>query len=278
MNRKTAYPTTNLVLAPTLFDFKAFLASLGDRFLAMLTLVGGISFLIAKTFRALFRYRLAFRETVQQMAVIGNRSFSIVGLIALFTGMVIALQLATGLGRFGLKLYIGQIVGLAIFRELGPVLTCLMVAARVGSGIAAELGSMVVTEQVLAIEAMGANPIPKLVVPRLIATLISAPLLTVLADVIGVFGGGLITCKEAGVSASFYFDQIVNVLLIEDFMSGICKALFFGFVVAIIACYHGLNTIGGTEGVGKATTKTVVHASVMIFVLDLFLTKAFLTF
>src|SRR3989338_4029222 len=189
--------------------------------------------------------------------------------------MVIALQLAVGLGRFGLKLYIGQIVGIAIFRELGPVLTSLMVAARVGSGIAAELGSMVVTEQVLAIEAMGDNPIQKLVVPRVAATLIATPLLTVVANVIGVTGSGFITCAEAGITPSFYIDQIRTTVLLEDFLSGIFKAVFFGFLIALIACYHGLSTTKGTEGVGKATTRAVVHASVLIFVFDFFLTKLF---
>lgn len=275
--RGTRAPLSTVSLTPTFLSPRAFVASLGERFLELLRIIGGVSLLAARSLRALLRHRLAFRETIQQFAVIGNRSFSIVSLIAIFTGMVIALQLAIGLGRFGLKLYIGQIVALSIFRELGPVLTCLMVAARVGSGIAAELGSMVVTEQVLAIEAMGANPVQKLVVPRILATVFCAPILTVMADIIGLVGGGIITCQEAGVSAHFYMDQVEKVLLVEDFSSGVFKAFFFGLVIALIACYHGLTTTGGTEGVGKATTKTVVHASLMIFILDFFLTKAFLT-
>ena len=257
--------------APSIFNPREFLRSVGSRFISVLKILGGMAKLAMQGFSSVFRHRFAFGETVGQLARIGNRSFALIAFIGIFTGMVIALQLAVGLGRFGLKLYIGQIVGLAIFRELGPVLTCLMIAARVGSGIAAELGSMVVTEQVLAIEAMGANPVQKLVVPRIIATVISAPLLTVVANVIGVFGGGIITCSEAGVTASYYFDQITSALLLEDFFSGVFKAVFFGFFIAIIACYHGLQAKGGTEGVGLATTKTVVHASLMIFVLDFFL-------
>jgi phospholipid/cholesterol/gamma-HCH transport system permease protein len=238
----------------------------------------GVSCLAAQAVRGLFVYRLAVRELIRQLIAIGNRSFSLVALIALFTGLVLALQLSVGLGRFGLKLYVGQVVGLAIFRELGPVLTALMMAARVGSGIAAELGSMVVTEQVLAIEAMGASPMQKLVVPRVLATVIATPLLAVMANVIGVLGGMIITIREAGVTPRFYIDQVRNSLLMEDFVSGVTKAAFFGFFIAIISCYQGLNTIGGTEGVGRATTRAVVISATTIFVSDFFLTKIFLYF
>lgn len=249
---------------------------MGIRFMAFVELLGGLAKLSAQSTLCLFRYRPQVRETIRQFAIIGNRSLVIVVLIGLFTGMVIALQLAVGLGRFGLKIYIGQIVGLAIFRELGPVLTCLMIAARVGSGIAAEMGSMVVTEQVLAIEAMGANPVHKLVVPRLIATVIAAPILTTIADVVGTLGGMLITVVESGITTQYYLDQITSTVLLRDYASGIMKTLFFGYFIAIIACYQGLMTTGGTEGVGRSTTRAVVHASIMIFISDFFLTKIFL--
>jgi len=262
-----------LALTPSIFSPRNFFASLGQRFLNFIRHIGGVSVLAGRTFRGIFRYRLDVGELVRQFAVIGNRSLMIVVVIAIFTGMVIALQLCIGLGRYGLKLNVGQIVGLSIFRELGPVLTCLMVAARVGSGIAAELGSMVVTEQVLAIEAMGANPVAKLVVPRMIATVVACPILTVIADVVGSFGGMVITVREAGVTTNFYLDQIRNTVLVEDFMSGIYKSVFFGFAIAIISCYEGLNTIGGTEGVGRSTTRAVVFSSIVIFISDFFLTK-----
>ncbi|MBI4211307.1 MAG: ABC transporter permease [Deltaproteobacteria bacterium] len=265
-------------MAPSIFHPREFLISLGERFLGMIGLIGGITTLALRTLSSLFRHKLAVNEFFYQLVAVGNRSISIVWLIALFTGMVFSLQLAVGLGRFGLKMYIGQIIGIAIFRELGPVLTSLMIAARVGSGIAAELGSMVVTEQVLAIEAMGANPIQKLVVPRLLATLFSALILTTTANLIGLLGGALIAISEADVTLQFYFDQIRNTVILEDFTSGIVKAGFFGFVIAIIACYHGLTTSGGTEGVGESTTRSVVHASITVFILDLFLTKLFLVF
>lgn len=260
-------------LTPSIFNIRQFMVSIGGRTLNFVTHLGGITNLAAKTFIGIFKYRFDFKELIRQFAIIGNRSFTIVFLIAIFTGMVIALQLSIGLGRYGLKLNVGQIVGLAIFRELGPVLTCLMVAARVGSGIAAELGSMVVTEQVLAIEAMGANPVQKLVLPRVMATIIACPLLTIIADLVGTFGGMIITVREAGVTVRFYIDQIRTTVLLEDFMSGLAKTIFFGFAIAIIACYEGLKTTGGTEGVGQATTRAVVFASIVIFISDFFLTK-----
>lgn len=238
--------------------------------------LGGLTFLVAKTFRSLVRYRVDVGAVIHHIAEAGNRSFSLVALVGIFTGMVMALQMSVGLGRFGLKLYIGQIIGLAIVRELGPVLTCLMMAARVGAGIAAELGSMVVTEQVLAIEAMGANPVAKLVVPRVVACMIAAPLLSVMAMVIGVMGGLSITMMEAGVTARFYFDQILTTVMMEDFTQGLGKTFFFGFFIAVISCFQGLRTSGGTEGVGKATTQAVVFSSIVIFVSDFFLTKLFL--
>lgn len=252
------------------------LGSLGRFFLMLVRGVGGVSALAGNTIRVLFTYKPAVQEIFRQFVQIGNKSFSIVALIAFFTGLVIALQLAVGLGRFGLKLYVGQIVALAIFRELGPVLTCIMIAARVGSGIAAEIGSMVVTEQVLAIEAMGANPLQKLVVPRVLATTISAPILTAMANAIGILGGMVISVMEAGVTPRFYLDQVSKTLILDDFLSGIFKAACFGFLISIISCFEGLNTSGGTEGVGKTTTRAVVYSSIAIFVSDFFLTKIIL--
>ncbi len=250
-----------------------FFSTIGKGITAAVDVVGGTALLAGRAIRVFFTHRLAVGEFFNQFFSIGNRSFMIVALIAFFTGLVMALQLVVGLKRFGLQLYVGQLVGLAIFRELGPVLTALMVASRVGSGIAAELGSMVVTDQVLAIEAMGANPIQKLVVPRVLATVIATPILTVMADVIGAFGGMIISVMEVGVTPHFYIDQLRGSLIINDFTSGIEKAVFFGFFVGVISCYQGLQTRGGTEGVGEATTKAVVYSAVTIFIADFFLTK-----
>lgn len=241
-------------------------------------LVGGVGVVMYQTMRSLFTERVEWKEIIRQFYSIGIKSLSLVNLIAVFTGMVMALQFVVGLSRFGLDLYTGQVVGMGITRELGPVLTALMVAARVGSGITAELGSMTVSEQVLAIRAMGGSPMAKLVVPRIFVTTIATPLLTVVAIFIGIIGGMIVTMYETGITASLYYDQIKNTVRVYDFSSGVAKTIFFGFVIGAIACYNGLITVGGTKGVGESTTKTVVFSAVAIFISDFFLTKLFLIF
>jgi len=254
------------------------LGRIGQTMLEYFEYVGGVVLLGQKTFSAIFRKPIQFRLVLEQVYHIGVQSLSLTNLVAIFTGMVLALQFIVGLDRFGLKLYAGQIVGIAIVRELGPVLTSLMVAARVGAGIAAEIGSMTVTEQVLAIEAMGANPIVKLVVPRVLVTTIVTPILTTIADVVGIFGGMIVTVVEAGVGPRFYLDQVLRTVELEDFVSGTGKTIFFGFFIGIVACYQGLKTSRGTQGVGESTTHSVVIGSVVVFVADYFLTKLFLLF
>ncbi len=253
-----------------------FLAKIGHAFLEAMDYIGGVTVLTKDFLKHALRFSFPFSDTVKQMEEVGIKSASLTNLIGLFTGLVIAVQFIVGLQRFGLQLYTGQIIGIAIMRELGPVLTALMVAARVGSGITAEIGSMNVTEQVAAIEAMGANPIQKLVVPRVLATIICTPLLTVLADIIGIVGGMIITMAETGIGARYYIDQIRNTVELMDFGSGIAKTFFFGLFIGVIACYQGLNTKGGTEGVGRSTTMSVVYCAICIFVSDFFLTKLFL--
>ncbi len=255
-----------------------FFGNIGETFIYIMTYMGGACHLIHQTVSSFFKDKFNWGETVNQFEMVGIKSSSLTNLIAIFTGMVLAVQFIVGLERFGLQNYTGQIVGIAITRELGPVLTAVMIAARVGAGITAELGSMNVTEQVLAIEAMGANPIQKLVVPRVIATTLSTPILTIIADMVGIFGGMIITVVETGVSPRFYLDQITSTVRMMDFSSGIAKTFFFGFIIGIIACYQGLNTSGGTAGVGRATTMSVVYGSICVFVSDFFLTKLFLVF
>lgn len=239
---------------------------------------GGLVLLSVKTVAALRKGPFPTRSFVEQVYNLGFRSLTLTNLVAIFTGMVLALQFIVGLSRFGLQLYAGQVVGLAIVRELGPVLTALMVAARVGSGIAAELGSMTVTEQVLAVTAMGADPVAKLVLPRVLVTTLITPLLTIIADIVGIFGGMIVSLYESGISHQFYIDQVTRTVHLSDFLSGIGKTFFFGFFIGIIACYQGLKTTRGTEGVGHSTTLSVVISSVTIFVTDYFLTKIFLLF
>jgi phospholipid/cholesterol/gamma-HCH transport system permease protein len=257
---------------------EGFLRAFGASFLAFFDYLGGIGRMAGEALQRLLTRSLEFNAIIAQFQNIGIRSVMLVSLIAVFTGMVLALQFIVGLKRFGLSLYAGQVVGVAITRELGPVLTALMIAGRVGAGIASELGSMTVSEQVMAIRAMGGSPISKLVIPRVLVATIATPLLTTMAIWEGILGGMLISMMEGEVTARFYWDQVINTVEPYDFFSGVAKTVFFGFFIGCIACYQGLSTTGGTKGVGDATTKTVVYCSVAIFISDFFLTKLFLLF
>ncbi len=213
------------------------------------------------------------REVVRQMEAMAVRSTNLTSVIALFTGMVLSLQTAYTLAAFGAKLYIGEVVGLSLVRELGPVLTALMVGGRVGSGITAELGSMTVSEQVDAMRSLGSDPIRRLVVPRIWALLIGLPLLVALADVAGIFGGLLISTWELGLTPGFYFSHVLRLMRFGDFLSGLGKSAFFALAIGLIASYNGFSARGGADGVGKATTDTVVAVAITVLVLDFFLTK-----
>jgi len=250
--------------------------ALGDRVLAGVETGGRFALLVAATARAAFHPRLPVTEVVRQMEAIGVRSSLIVVLTALFTGMVLALQTGVALARFGAKPYVGSVIGLSLARELGPVLTALMVGGRVGAGITAEIGSMQVTEQVEAIRSMGADPVQKLVLPRAIAATLSLPLLTVFANLLGVLGGLAICAVQFKIAPSFYLQTIFNAVKVEDVTVGIAKTFVFGWIIAMVACFSGLETRGGTVGVGRATTRTVVVASVTVLIADFFLTQLFL--
>jgi phospholipid/cholesterol/gamma-HCH transport system permease protein len=226
-----------------------------------------------------------FRDVVIQMDKIGFASLPIVLLTGLFTGMVLALQSSVELNKFGADVYVGNLVGASMIRELGPVLCSLMVAGRAGSGIAAEIGSMRVTEQIDALQSFGTDPIKKLVTPRLIAALIMLPLLTVVTDAIGILGGMIIAVFRIGLSADGYMQGVFNTTAVSgfvfgifptDFVSGLLKPFVFGGIIAVTASYYGLNTKGGTEGVGLATTRAVVTSSVLILAADYFLTQLLL--
>lgn len=215
-------------------------------------------------------------ELVRQLELLAVESTTLTAVIALFTGMVLALQSTFALEEFGAKLYMGEVVAISLVRELGPVLTALMVGGRVGAGITAELASMTVTEQVDAMRSLGADPIRKLVVPRLWALLIGLPLLTVLADVVGILGGMLISLWEVGLGPSFYFRHALRLLDYSDFFSGFGKSFFFALDIGLIACFNGLRAEGGANGVGRVTTETVVAVAISVLALDFFLTKLFL--
>lgn len=238
--------------------------------------VGGLADLIVQTFRASLSRPFYPSEVLRQMDEIGVKSVSITGITALFTGMVLALQTAYSLAAFGGKLFIGRVVSLSLVRELGPVLTALMVGGRVGSGITAELGSMTVTEQVDALRSMAISPVRRLVVPRVLATVFMMPVLTALADVLGILGGLIIAVTELQMTMQDYLTSIWQQLEISDISSGLGKTFFFGLEIAAIGCYNGLQVQGGAASVGQATTRTVVLASICVLVSDFFLTKLFL--
>ncbi|MBU6390761.1 MAG: ABC transporter permease [Planctomycetota bacterium] len=238
--------------------------------------VGQATILAVKGFAGIFlppfNLKLIFREVDN----FGAGSLLLVDTIALFTGMVMALQTIYGLSMYGAEMYVGSVVSLTLVRELGPVLTSIMVGARVGSGIAAEIGSMQVTEQIDAMRALGASPIKKLVAPKILAGMITLPLLTVTADIIGIFGGMIIALFELEIDHVFYINSVLTTIKISDLLSGIGKTVFFGFLIAVLGCYFGLRTTGGTTGVGRSTTITVVTISILILISDFFLTKLFL--
>jgi phospholipid/cholesterol/gamma-HCH transport system permease protein len=245
---------------------------------AYLESLGGMARLGWAAIRHAFRRPFEGELWVEQLFQLGVRSLTITNITLLFTGMVLAIQTAYSLAAYGGKAFVGDIVALSVVRELGPVLAALMVAGRVGAGITAELGSMAVTEQVDALRALAANPVRKLVVPRVGALVVVLPVLTILADTVGLFGGLLMAVTEVGQTRVYYMNHVVDALTVRDIGSGVGKTVFFGFFIGVIACYNGINARGGADGVGKATTNTVVVSSISVIISDFFLTKLFLMF
>ena len=238
--------------------------------------VGGLTDLMMQTLHQIRRGPVERTLLMQQFEQIGVRSLSIVIITSAFIGMVLALQTAYALEDFGGKLFVGMIVSLSLVRELAPVLMSLMVGGRVGAGMTAELGTMKVTEQIDALRALATNPVRKLVVPRVIATTLMFPLLTVIAIALGILGGLLIAVANLNLSANYYLRSVIETVKYNDLASGIGKTFFFGFAIALIACYNGLGTSGGADGVGRATTTTVVTGAITVLIMDFFLTKLFL--
>ena len=239
-----------------------------------LRVLGAYGIMIGDVARDIGKNGLDFKEVTRQIMRIGVESIPIVLLTAIFNGMVLALQTAYGLERFGAKNYVGNVVGLATIRELGPVMTAIVICGRVGAGFAAEIGSMVVTEQVDAIRALGASPITKLVSPRVIAGCIALPCLVVFATATGIYGGLLVAVYELKITAYTYYRSLLYTIVIHDVFDGLVKSAIFGFLFVTVACFLGLRTRGGTEGVGKTTTLTVVIGIIVILVSDFFITKA----
>jgi phospholipid/cholesterol/gamma-HCH transport system permease protein len=230
------------------------------------------------TVRGAFSRPFYFHDVVEQFDAIGLGSLTVVLLTGFFTGAVLALQTGITLDQFGARPVVGRLISASMVKELGPVLTGLMLAGRVGSGIAAELGSMVVTDQINALRALGTDPIRKLVVPRVLAGFFMAPVLTVIADGVGIVGGWLVAVFQLRVASSVYWSSIVKGLYIEDAWMGLVKPFCLGFVIVTIGCHVGLRTTGGTQGVGRSTTNAVVAASVAVIAVDFFVTRVLISF
>jgi phospholipid/cholesterol/gamma-HCH transport system permease protein len=223
--------------------------------------------------RALFTRPFYARDIVEQFDAIGVGSLTVVLLTGAFTGAVLALQSGLTLDQFGARSMVGRLVSASMVKELGPVLTALMVTGRVGSGIAAELGSMVVTDQISALRALGTDPIRKLVLPRILAGLIMVPVLTAIAIGVGMVGGAIVSISELKVAWSIYWNEVVAGLYTQDIWMGVLKPFVLGFVIVSIGCHVGMRTRGGTQGVGRATTNAVVAGSVAVLAVDFFVTK-----
>lgn len=235
--------------------------------------MGVMALMVRDSFHTLLRSPPTFSSITTEIYSTGVKSILIVIVAALAVGLVMAIQFGFGLARFGAKLYVPKIVTVSIVRELGPIFTALMLAARVGAGIASEVGSMKVSQQIDAIRALGTSPLQKIVLPKIIAVTFAAPLLTIIANFMGIFGGMFISSTQLGVSAYDYFYKAFEIITARDVVGGLFKAVVFGFIIGMVGCHSGLRTTGGTQGVGTATTRSVVMASVIIMFMDFVLTK-----
>ena len=243
----------------------------------VLVQLGRLVLLVGRTTRGIVTRSVRLRDVAYQLQAVGVRSLGLVITMAAFAGMVLAFQFGYGLERFGAKLYIGQTTVTALVRELGPILTALVAGGRIGAGIAAELGGMAVTEQIDAVRALGADPVQRLVAPRILAVAIAMPLLTVVADAIGTGGGLVIAWLQYGVPPRLFVTGVEDFVTIGDFSSGLFKALVFGTIIGVISCSAGVRASGGTEGVGRATTRAVVASALVVLGAHFLLTKLMLS-
>lgn len=251
------------------------LQPLGRAFLVFLAAAGRLTLFAVNAVSHCLRPPLYPRLILRQMVEIGYYSLPVVGLTAIFTGMVLALQSYTGFARFSAESAIPNVVIVSITRELGPVLAGLMVAGRVGAAMAAEIGTMRVTEQIDALDTLATNPFKYLIAPRLIAGLTMLPLLVLVADIIGVFGGYVVSIYKLGFNPATYLKNTLDFMETQDVVSGLVKAAVFGFLITLMGCYHGYRSRGGAQGVGAATTNAVVSASILILCFNYFITELF---
>jgi phospholipid/cholesterol/gamma-HCH transport system permease protein len=252
--------------------------SIGERVTALIDHLGEVALLTGRTARALTKRPYELRALYYQMEALGVQSTGIVATTSVFIGMVMTIQFAFGLQRFGGIEYIPRVIVLSFLRELGPTLTAIIVGGRIGSGMAAEVGAMNVTEQVDAVRALGADPAKKLVLPRVAAAILVLPVLSLFAIALGTLGAMLICSLEYNISSTFFLRTSLEVVQLSDLFSGLGKTPVFGFIIAIVGCHYGLRTTGGTEGVGRSTTHTVVVVSIAILIADFMLTKLFVAF
>ena len=251
------------------------LRSLGGGVLRLCHLTGGVALFIALALRWGLAPPFYGKQLLKQIIDIGYYSLPVVGLTTLFSGMVLALQSYTGFARFSAEDTVATVVVLSMTRELGPVLAGLMVAGRIGASIAAEIGTMRVTDQIDALETLSTRPMQYLVGPRIIAGTICLPVLVLIGDIIGVFGGYLVGIYKLGFNSSIYLSKTLEYLELSDVILGLIKAAVFGFIIALMGCYHGYNSDRGAEGVGKATTNAVVSASILILIANYTVTALF---
>jgi len=230
-------------------------------------------YLVCAAVTGIFSRPFYYHDVVEQFDVIGWGSLTVVLLTGLFTGMALASQSGMTLDQFGARPVIGRLVSASMIKELGPVLAGLMLVGRVGSGIAAELGSMVVTDQINALRALGTDPVRKLVVPRVLAGFLMTPVLTVMSDFVGILGGWIVSRFQLEVASGLYWSSVTRALYMQDIWMGLVKPFVLGFVIVTIACHVGLRTAGGTQGVGKSTTLAVVAGSVAVIAVDFFVTQ-----
>ncbi len=250
--------------------FISFLEKIGRRVIDVLEHSGQVMLLVGQTFASL-RRSPSGGHVLRQMAHLGVDSLPIVALTMLFTGMVMTVQIAHEFIKYGAQASVGGVVAIAVGRELSPVLTGVVAAGRVGAAITAEIGSMKVTEQIDALRVMATNPVAYLIVPRLIACVLMLPVLVIFADMIGTVGGYVIATWYAGINSFTFLNSIKVFAVVNDVTGGLIKSMFFGAIIAIVGCYKGLTTAEGAEGVGQATTGSVVTSMILIFISNYFL-------
>ncbi len=268
-------PKIPLTQLKKLADIQRWLGKIGENFVEFLENAGAISILLWETLKTAFTTPLRWKAFLEQSHKVGVSSLPLVMLTSLFTGMVLALQSSYQLRLFSAEQFTSDLVSLSVTRELGPVLTAMMVAGRVGASMAAELGTMKVTEQIDALKSLAADPVRYLIVPRFLATVAMVVLLTIYADLVGMFGGYIVGVFKLGIGSYKYVNRTVDVLIMKDIYTGLIKAFFFGIIIAIVSCYFGFKTRGGAEGVGQATTLAVVVSFILIIIFDTFFTGFF---